>query len=54
MHKSRIEAMLGDIVSQLDYDIWKGLFCEDCIEDEEEAASTRARLTKIVERYLSE
>lgn len=54
MDKSKIEAMLSDVVSQLDYDIWKSLFCEDCIEDEEEAASTRTRLTKIVERYLSE
>lgn len=46
--------MLSALVMELDYDQWKQIFAHECIEDEEYAADTRARLIAIVRRYIDE
>jgi len=54
MSDERIEELVSDLVLHIDYDIWKSLFEEDCIEDPEEAAETRARLIATVKDCLNE
>jgi hypothetical protein len=52
MKKSAINAMLSDLVSELDYDIWKSLFVEECMEEPEEAALHLKRMRNVVRRHL--
>lgn len=46
------ESMVSDLVNEIDYDIWKGMFDEECMEDPEEAMAHRVRLIEIVEKHL--
>jgi len=52
MTDETIIAMLEDILSEVDYDLYKGLFVKECIEDPVEAKETRKRLVEIVNKYL--
>lgn len=47
-----IMAMISDLVQEVDYDIWKQMFEEDCMEDPEMAKENKATLLKIVKKYL--
>lgn len=52
MKDDRCMKMISDLVNEIDYDIWKGLFVESCIEDPELAEERRTNLLKIVKKYL--
>lgn len=52
MTDERIMSMISDLVQKVDYDIWKQMFEEDCMEDPEMAEQNRATLLKIVKKYL--
>jgi len=48
-----IESLVSDLVQELDYDMWKSLFDEECMEDPEAAAETREALCEIVRKHCS-
>jgi hypothetical protein len=50
--REQMDKMVSDLVQELDYDHWKSLFDEDCMEDPEAAADTRKTLRAIVRRNL--
>lgn len=52
MTDEQIIAMLSEIVEELDYDIWKYIFGEGYLEDEEDAADRKERLLCIVRKYI--
>lgn len=52
MTDNEILAMLEDIVSEVDYDIYKSIFVKECIEDPAEARDARKRLVEIVKKHL--
>lgn len=52
MSPKRKLSMLKDIVAEVDYDIYKQLFVEDCMEDEDASEQVVNNLMKIVEKYV--
>lgn len=52
MSEELIRDMLSDIVNELDYDLWKSMFNENCIEDPEDNEDLLKRLVSIVHGHL--
>lgn len=52
MDDEQIMEMIKDIVGELDYDHYKLLFVEDCMEDPDAAMSARDRLLFVAKRHL--
>jgi hypothetical protein len=50
--KDPVDEMVSDIVSELDYDLWKSLYHADCIEDPDGAEETRATLRGIAKQHI--
>jgi hypothetical protein len=45
-------SMLSDLIEEVDYDLWKSMFVEDCMEDPEAAMEHRAGLLKLIDKHL--
>jgi len=52
MTDKQIMKMISELVQEVDYDIWKGMFEEDCMEEPEMAKENQKTLLKIVKKYL--
>ena len=52
MNDFRIDRMLSELIQEVDYDVWKSLFDEQCIEDGDEASDIRARFALIVRKHV--
>lgn len=51
MSKEEAVAMLRELVKEIDYDIYKSIFEECCMEEPELALKTQKTLLKIVGKY---
>ena len=52
MSRQKIREMLSDIISEIDYDIWKESYNEDTAEEPELVEANFECLIPIVEKYL--
>ena len=52
MTRSEIIGMLKELVSEVDYDIYKAIYVEDCMEDPDEAKETQERLIAIAKEHM--
>ena len=44
--------MLKDIVNEIDYDIYKNLFIEGCMEDPEQSLANQESLLRTINTYV--
>ena len=51
MTNKQIKTMLKEIVAEIDYDIYKQLFVESCMEDKDASKESVDRLIQIVKKY---
>lgn len=52
MDDDEVKEMISRITERLDYDLYKSLFVDEFIEDQEEAIDTIDQLIDIVKEYL--
>jgi len=52
MEKSKIKAMLSDIIAEIDYDIWKERFNEETVQEPDMIDENYKYLIDIVEEHL--
>lgn len=52
--RKEIISLLCDLTAEIDYDIYKGMFCKECIEEPEENEEQVNRLIAIVENHLNQ
>lgn len=51
MTDSEIVEMLKELIEEIDYDLYKAAFVENCIEDQEENQAHVDRLMEIVKKH---
>lgn len=52
MTKAEAIELLKDIVEELDYDIYKSIFIEDCMEDPEAAEASQNALLDVLKKHI--
>lgn len=51
MNTDKALALLSDLVKELDYDLWKGIFLEDAIEDPDANEEFKKDLLAILKKH---